>query len=165
MLFFVQLLLFASKQKENNVTGSSTKGKGTKVRKERDILLANVALKAKIGALCERWMCPTPNGQCGSEHCFVHPDEADHFALSHAHMESWAAAILKGEQIATINKPPNNALFDRISPQSLAARSVGKIGRRRPWCYAWAVDSRSQTVNIQSYHNGCGPLCPLQSKR
>jgi hypothetical protein len=30
---------------------------------------------------------------------------------------------LKGEQFATINKPPNNALFDRISPQSLAARS------------------------------------------
>ncbi|KAJ7732491.1 hypothetical protein B0H14DRAFT_3517623 [Mycena olivaceomarginata] len=106
------LILFqASKQKENNV------------HKERDILPANVALNAKIGALRERWMCPTPNGQCGSEHCFVHPDEADHFALSHAHMESWAAAILKGEQFATINKPPNNTLFDRISPQSLAARS------------------------------------------
>ncbi|KAJ7895257.1 hypothetical protein B0H14DRAFT_2558834 [Mycena olivaceomarginata] len=113
----------ALKQKENNVTDSGTKGNGTKVRKERDILPANVALNAKIGTLRERWMCPTPNGQCGSKHCFVHPDEADHFALSHAHMESWAAAILKGEQFVTINKPPNNALFDRISPQSLAARS------------------------------------------
>ncbi|KAJ7794197.1 hypothetical protein B0H14DRAFT_3557770 [Mycena olivaceomarginata] len=82
----------ASKQKENNVTDSGTKGKGTKVRKERDSLPANVALNAKIGALRERWMCPTPNGQCGSEHCFVHPDEADHFALSHAHTESRAAA-------------------------------------------------------------------------
>jgi hypothetical protein len=30
---------------------------------------------------------------------------------------------LKGEEFATINKPPNNELFDRLSPQALAARS------------------------------------------
>ncbi|KAF7372518.1 hypothetical protein MVEN_00113700 [Mycena venus] len=93
------------------------------VRNERDILPANVALNAKIGALRERWKCPAPAVPCGSEHCFVHPDEPDHFPLSHAHMESWGAAMLKGEEFATINKPPNNELFDKLSAQALAACS------------------------------------------
>ncbi|KAJ7300523.1 hypothetical protein DFH08DRAFT_979577 [Mycena albidolilacea] len=108
-------------QKENDDDGSKGKKgvKKTKIRNERDILPANEALNAKIGALRERWTCPTPDGRCGSEHFFVHPDEPEHFPLGHAHFESWGAAMLKGEQFATINKPPNNEHFDKLSPKLL----------------------------------------------
>ncbi|KAJ7309325.1 hypothetical protein DFH08DRAFT_719284, partial [Mycena albidolilacea] len=99
------------------------KPRRARIRNERDILPANVALNAKIGALRERWLCPTPNGRCGSAHCFIHPDEIDHFPLSHAHFDSWAAAMLKGDGFATIDKPPNNELFDKVNPRTLAARS------------------------------------------
>ncbi|KAJ7774047.1 hypothetical protein B0H16DRAFT_1510866 [Mycena metata] len=114
--------------KENDDAGDNgpkakNGGEKTKVRKERDILPGNVALNEKIGLLRDKWRCPTPGGPCGSEHCFVHPTDPEHFPLAHAHMESWAAAWLKGLQFADINKPPNNELFDKINPASLAARS------------------------------------------
>ncbi|KAJ7922062.1 hypothetical protein B0H13DRAFT_2317823 [Mycena leptocephala] len=115
-----------AKEKENDDedrSGGKAKkgGHKMKVRNERDIIPGNVALNAKIEALRDR--CPTPGGRCGSEHCFVHPDEQDHFPLSHTHFESWGAAMFKGEEFATINKPPNNELFDKLSQQALAARS------------------------------------------
>ncbi|KAJ7164536.1 hypothetical protein C8R46DRAFT_901290 [Mycena filopes] len=111
---------------EDDDEGPAKKKRKTKVcevPKERDILPANAAVNAKIAVLRERHLCPTPNGPCGSEHCFVHPDDRNHFPLSHAMFESWAAACLKGDQFATIDKPPNNQLFDRINPRSLAAQS------------------------------------------
>ncbi|KAJ7106299.1 hypothetical protein C8R44DRAFT_858346 [Mycena epipterygia] len=119
-------------EKENNGLSDESDGgdgkKGskktkTKIRKERDILPANAALNSKIGALRAKWMCPTPGGPCGSEYCFVSPTDPEHFPLSHAHMESWGSAMLKGEQFASIDKPPNNNLFDKVSPTSLAAQS------------------------------------------
>ncbi|KAJ7911768.1 hypothetical protein B0H13DRAFT_2328038 [Mycena leptocephala] len=84
-----------AKEKENNDEDRSGGKAKREVRNERDILPGNVALNAKIGALRE----------------------------SHAHFESWGAAMLKGEEFATINKPPNNELFDKLSSQALAARS------------------------------------------
>ncbi|KAJ7038484.1 hypothetical protein C8F04DRAFT_911554, partial [Mycena alexandri] len=93
------------------------------VRTERDILPANLALNGKMAAICEKWICPDPGGPCGSDHCFIHPNEPEHFPLSHAHIESWGAAWLKGPEFADINKPPNNALFDRLDPKTLAAQS------------------------------------------
>ncbi|KAJ7347867.1 hypothetical protein DFH08DRAFT_1080098 [Mycena albidolilacea] len=110
--------------KENEeASPKAKKGKGTKICNMQDILLANGALNAKISTLRERWLCPTPNGHCGSAHCFVHPNEIDHFPLSHAHFDSWAAAMLKGDSFVTIDKPPNNELFDKVNLQTLAARS------------------------------------------
>ncbi|KAF7372261.1 hypothetical protein MVEN_00085600 [Mycena venus] len=111
-----------SVDKENNDKTKGKKGgKKTKVTNARDILPGIVALNDKIAAIRERWKCP--GGRCGSEHCFVHPDEPEHFPLSQAHCESWGAAMLKGEEFATINKPPNNELFDKLDPRALAARS------------------------------------------
>ncbi|KAJ7690877.1 hypothetical protein B0H17DRAFT_1201448 [Mycena rosella] len=63
------------------------KGKKTKVPKPRDILPANVALNMTMGSLRTKWICPTPGGPCGSEHCF-----------------SWAAAMLKGKQFGTLTR-------------------------------------------------------------
>jgi hypothetical protein len=48
----------------------------------------------QMGLLRERWRCPTLGGKCGSEHCFVQPDSADHFILGFRELESWAAAIV-----------------------------------------------------------------------
>ncbi|KAJ7757890.1 hypothetical protein B0H16DRAFT_1885383 [Mycena metata] len=80
--------------KENDDAGDNgPKAKnGREKTKKRDILPGNVALNEKIGLLRDKWRCPTPGGPCGSEHCFVHPTDPEHFPLAHAHMESWAAA-------------------------------------------------------------------------
>ncbi|KAJ7878928.1 hypothetical protein B0H13DRAFT_1892379 [Mycena leptocephala] len=112
----------AEKENEDKTDGKKG-GKKTKVPNARDILPGNVALNDKIAAFRERWKCPTQGRQCGSEHCFVRPDEPEHYPLSHAQGESWGAAMLKGDEFATINKPPNNELFDKLDPRALAARS------------------------------------------
>ncbi|KAJ7763179.1 hypothetical protein DFH07DRAFT_956554 [Mycena maculata] len=105
---------------EQNDNGEHAKGKKNQ---ERDILPANTALNAQIGAIRARWMCPTPGGPCGSVHCYVSPTDPEHFPLGNAHVESWAAAMLKGSQFAQIDKPPRNDLFDKVSPAHLAERS------------------------------------------
>ena len=61
------------------------------VRKEADILPANVAMNEKIKQLRERWECSMTT--CHSEVCFV-PTEGPHFALSHDLTEKWAAAMV-----------------------------------------------------------------------
>ncbi|KAJ7758408.1 hypothetical protein B0H16DRAFT_1721009 [Mycena metata] len=141
----------AANEKENDdagQNGSKAKngGEKTKVRKERDILPGNVALNEKIGLLRDKWRCPTPGAPCGSEHCFVHPTDPEHFPLSHAHMESWGAAWLKGTQFADLNKPPNNELFDKINPASLAARSP--LLQRRLELNQKAPVNATPTINI-----------------
>ncbi|KAJ7240889.1 hypothetical protein C8J57DRAFT_1245018 [Mycena rebaudengoi] len=103
--------------------GPTRKKPKKKIPKERDILPVNEALNGNIGALRAKWICPTPGGLCGNTHCYVHPDDRAHFPLSHNHMNTWAAAMLKGEQFATVEKPPNTGLFDGVGPASLAARS------------------------------------------
>ncbi|KAJ7748903.1 hypothetical protein B0H16DRAFT_1552169 [Mycena metata] len=136
--------------KENDDTGDngpkSRNGGEKYVRKERDILPGNVALNEKIGLLRDKWRCPTPGGPCGSEHCFVHPTDPEHFPLAHVHMESWAAAWLKGPQFGDINKPPNNELFDKINPASPAARSP--LLQRRLDLNQKAPVNQTPTINI-----------------
>ncbi|KAF8221371.1 hypothetical protein L208DRAFT_1127664, partial [Tricholoma matsutake] len=95
-------------------------GAGSKVSQ---ILLGNKAMNNQIGLLRARWRCPTDGGKCGSEHCFIQADSTDHFLLGFRELESWAAAILKGPQYATIDMPPNNALFDTLDPRTVAAKS------------------------------------------
>ncbi|KAF8150275.1 hypothetical protein K438DRAFT_1988586 [Mycena galopus ATCC 62051] len=104
-------------------TGTTAKkgAKKTKVPKARDILPGNMALNDKIGELWERWKCTAPGRPCGSAHCFVGATNPDHFALSHAHIESWAAAI--GKEFADIDTPPNNQLFNKVSAAARAAHS------------------------------------------
>ncbi|KAF8179367.1 hypothetical protein K438DRAFT_2021682 [Mycena galopus ATCC 62051] len=93
------------------------------IPKARDILPANIALDEKIGALREKWKCPTPGAPCGSEHCFVNATDPEHFPLSHAHMQSWGAAMLKGSAFADLDTPPNNQLFDTVASAARASRS------------------------------------------
>ncbi|KAJ7112258.1 hypothetical protein C8R44DRAFT_741948 [Mycena epipterygia] len=104
-----------------------TKGKRRKttIPNARRILPGNVALNEKMGLIRarSRWLCPTPGGPCGSEHCYVQPDAVEHFPLSHAHVVCWAAAWLKDKNFANENKPPNHKLFDGLNDESLRIRS------------------------------------------
>ncbi|KAF8153727.1 hypothetical protein K438DRAFT_2026635 [Mycena galopus ATCC 62051] len=109
---------------ESDASASGKKAvKKSKIPKARDILPANIALDEKIGALREKWKCPTPGAPCGSEHCFVNATDPEHFPLSHAHMQSWGAAMLKGSAFADLDTPPNNQLFDTVASAARASRS------------------------------------------
>ncbi|KAJ7435680.1 hypothetical protein B0H11DRAFT_1855347 [Mycena galericulata] len=114
----------ADKENDDEAERSKAKGgKKTKVPKPRDILPANVALNEKIGELRQKWICPTPGAACGGSHCFFNAVNPEHFQLSHAHFESWGAAMLKGKEFADLETPPNNHLFDRVAAGARAAKS------------------------------------------
>ncbi|KAJ6511103.1 hypothetical protein C8R45DRAFT_1089229 [Mycena sanguinolenta] len=107
--------------------GKKKKNKGTKVRHERDILPANVALNAKISALREWWLCPTPNGRCGSQHCFVHPDEVP-------------------AQPRTSGELGCCDAFDRVNAKGLAERSP--LLKRRAELNQKATSNTSPQIHI-----------------
>lgn len=65
-------------------------------RKEADILPGNIAMNEQIRQLRERWECNMTT--CSSEFCFI-PADGPHFALSHDHVEKWAAAIVRQKYI------------------------------------------------------------------
>ncbi|KAJ7265185.1 hypothetical protein C8J57DRAFT_1069506 [Mycena rebaudengoi] len=111
------------KENDQDRKGKSGSGRKTKVPNEQQILPRNLAVVTKIGALRAKWICPMPGGPCGSTHCFVHPTDQEHFPLGHAHIEAWAMAMHKGPEYATIDKPPNHHLFNKLSPVTLAAQS------------------------------------------
>ncbi|KAF8210056.1 hypothetical protein K438DRAFT_1810766 [Mycena galopus ATCC 62051] len=144
--------------KENGKDDTSTtskKGAKTKVPKARDILPGNVALNNKIGELRERWKCTVQGGACGSAHCFVSATDPDHFALSHAHIENWAAAMLKGKEFADIDTPPNNTLFDKVSAAARAARSP-LLQQRRLELREQAAAAKNAVASPQ-FHFNIGP--------
>jgi hypothetical protein len=60
--------------------------------KETKILEGNVAKEENIMLLRNRWLCHSP--KCGGTHCFVPPDDAEHFLLSMKHLDIWAAAMV-----------------------------------------------------------------------
>ncbi|KAJ7284778.1 hypothetical protein C8J57DRAFT_1497665 [Mycena rebaudengoi] len=99
------------------------KRRKTTVPKEHDIPPGNEAKNTQIGAIRAKWLCPNPGGPCGSTYCFVHPDKPKYFPLNHQSIDSWASAILKGNNFATLDKLPNNELFDEVGAAALSARS------------------------------------------
>ncbi|KAJ7737435.1 hypothetical protein DFH07DRAFT_753034, partial [Mycena maculata] len=106
----------------------------------------NAALNAEIGKLRDKYICPT--GRCPTGHCFVDSDGPDHFTLGNAHVESWAAAILKGPEFATIKKPPNNDLFNKINPRRLAAHTPLLQRRAELRDKEKAVNNTAPQINI-----------------
>ncbi|KAG6847329.1 hypothetical protein H0H93_008788, partial [Arthromyces matolae] len=96
------------------------KAKTSKAPKESDILPANMALNDRIKRLRDKWECNVSS--CHSEHCFV-PAVGPHVPLSHEMFEKWAAAWLRDESLASIDTPPNIALFDDAAPHALAKKS------------------------------------------
>lgn len=93
----------------------------SKARKEADILPGNMAMNGQIRSLREHWQCSLTT--CRSDYCFI-PAEGPHFALGHEHLEKWAAAILHGPTYATLEKPPNIALFDPVLTHAIISNSA-----------------------------------------
>jgi len=79
-----------------------------------------MAMNDEIRSLREHWQCSLTT--CRSEYCFI-PAEGPHFALGHEHLEKWAAGILRGPTYATLEKPPNIALFDPVSKHAVVSKS------------------------------------------
>ncbi|KAF9459314.1 hypothetical protein BDZ94DRAFT_1239330 [Collybia nuda] len=101
--------------KEN--TGSSkVEGQGKKKKqKEAPILPGNTNKNAHIQSLRDEWQCNKPTPSCVGSHCYINPDTSDHLPLSHERFDCWALAMLKGDEHATLFKPPNHRLFDPIN--------------------------------------------------
>ncbi|KAF8877867.1 hypothetical protein BD779DRAFT_1613105 [Infundibulicybe gibba] len=87
-----------------------------------DIDGANTPHNDNIKALRMHWACHKKPG-CSSEFCFVNPTDSTHFQLGHSHFDVWAAAMLKGEQFATLNTPPHHHLFNALSNNQLGQLS------------------------------------------
>ncbi|KAI6112572.1 hypothetical protein F5141DRAFT_1003295 [Pisolithus sp. B1] len=80
-------------------------------------LPGNIHISKNIQLLCNVWLCKKPNSTCPSTHCYVTASD-EHLPLSHKHFNCWAAAMLKGNEHATISKPPNHHLFNAIDTHS-----------------------------------------------
>jgi hypothetical protein len=58
------------------------------------MLPGNKALTARIAELCNRWWCNDKTCHTGSDYCYVSGSMVEHYALSHAHLDVWAAALV-----------------------------------------------------------------------
>ncbi|KIJ93203.1 hypothetical protein K443DRAFT_61171, partial [Laccaria amethystina LaAM-08-1] len=104
--------------------------KNSRVPQETDILPANFESNSKICTLQERCECNSCRldlrtlnvTSCKSDFCFV-PAAGLHFPLRHGHFEKWAAAILHGDNLASMEKPPNILLFDPVSSHTAVSKS------------------------------------------
>ncbi|KAI5992675.1 hypothetical protein EDD15DRAFT_2196881 [Pisolithus albus] len=71
------------KKKSKKMSRGSKKNKETTLNKD---------IEEKIKLLRNRWECSKTACTSGSAHCFIHPENAEHFALSHNHLAIWVAA-------------------------------------------------------------------------
>ncbi|KAG1888898.1 uncharacterized protein F5891DRAFT_1199129 [Suillus fuscotomentosus] len=78
-----------------------------------DIDPANEEHNNNIKIICTRWVCHKKPG-CHSDHCFVNPTDNIHFELGFSHFDCWAAAMCKGKEHATEDRPPNHHLFEAL---------------------------------------------------
>ncbi|KAI0063338.1 hypothetical protein BV25DRAFT_1990735 [Artomyces pyxidatus] len=85
--------------------------KTTKIPKAVDLDGANKPINDNIKLLKAAWSCSKPNCRT-TGWCYICPEDSSHLALGAQHLNVWAAAMLKGEDIATPMKPPNHTLFD-----------------------------------------------------
>ncbi|KAG1887466.1 uncharacterized protein F5891DRAFT_1199929 [Suillus fuscotomentosus] len=74
---------------------------------------ANQEHNNNIKILCTQWVCHKKLG-CRSDHCFINPTNNIHFELGFSHFDCWAAAMCKGKEHATEDRPPNHRLFEAL---------------------------------------------------
>ncbi|KAF5380154.1 hypothetical protein D9615_006147 [Tricholomella constricta] len=89
-----------------------------KKSKDPSLLPGNIAKASNILLLQERWKCEKREDTCVGTYCYPHPDTKVHLPLNHERFDCWASAILKGEEHATLDKPPNHRMFDAASIRS-----------------------------------------------
>ncbi|KAI6096154.1 hypothetical protein F5141DRAFT_1067872 [Pisolithus sp. B1] len=79
--------------------------------KDTNIDEADHPLNKNIHALQDCWVCHKKPG-CESKFCFINPlDGGTHIPLTFACLDCWAAAMLKGPAMATLETPPNHKHF------------------------------------------------------
>ncbi|KAI5981242.1 hypothetical protein EDD15DRAFT_2380033 [Pisolithus albus] len=93
------------KKKSKKMSRGSKKNKETTLNKD---------IEEKIKLLCNCWECSKMACTSGSAHCFIHPENVEHFALSHNHLVIWAAAWQRGPKFADLEKPLNHAKFNNL---------------------------------------------------
>ena len=118
--------------KENEATVDEKSKK--KAAKDPNNLPGNLNKLAKIAQLEKRWPCNQKQESCEGTFCYV-DHEGNHLPLSHGRLDCWASSIvsfrvfqleshsplsqMRGEEFATIDRPPNHPLFDdnsKLSP-------------------------------------------------
>jgi hypothetical protein len=125
------------------------------------MLPGNKALTARIAELRDRWRCNDKTCRTGSDYCYVSGSMVEHYALSHAHLDVWAAALvsccillptasvdpsqLKPDTNATITMPPNHAKFSDLSNPEKAPPSL--LQQRRQ-----AAEKNNQPVAAPPVH-------------
>jgi hypothetical protein len=57
-------------------------------------LPANKAHTSMMEQLRNKWRCNDKSCHSGCEYCYVSGETGQHYALSHAHIDVWAAAIV-----------------------------------------------------------------------
>ncbi|KAF8222853.1 hypothetical protein L208DRAFT_1320278, partial [Tricholoma matsutake] len=99
-------------KKENTAAEGDESHKKKKKEKDPKMLPGNVAKNVPIEELRKKWECIQCKSTCIGAHCYVNPESGEHTPLSHECFDCWASAIMKGEECATLSKPPNHKLFD-----------------------------------------------------
>ncbi|KAF8156684.1 hypothetical protein B0H34DRAFT_859408 [Crassisporium funariophilum] len=100
-------------EKENVEATAMLASKGNKrTCRDPETLPGNVAKNSNIQCLQEQWKCQKQQSTCVGVYCFPDADTGEHLPLSHEQLDCWALAMLKGEESATLYKPPNHRLFN-----------------------------------------------------
>ncbi|KAH7907681.1 hypothetical protein BJ138DRAFT_1014114, partial [Hygrophoropsis aurantiaca] len=86
--------------------------KAKKRKESAAVLPGNERKVSNIKDLREEWICKKPDTACPSTHCYVDPATDNHHPLNSERFDCWASAMLKGDDAATLHKPPNHKLFD-----------------------------------------------------
>ncbi|KAG6905939.1 hypothetical protein DXG01_016784 [Tephrocybe rancida] len=103
--------------KENVVqtgeVGPKEEKKKKNAKRDPATLPGNIAKAENVLKLQERWVCNKRQESCVGVHCYVNPDPPNqHIPLNHEWLDCWASAMMKGEEHATEESPPNHRLFN-----------------------------------------------------
>ncbi|KAF8173627.1 hypothetical protein BJ912DRAFT_802205, partial [Pholiota molesta] len=102
----------AAKENIEVVAGSQATKGNKRTRRDPETLPGNIAKNKNIQLLQEQWKCPKHQQTCVGVYCFPDPDSDEHLPLNHERLDCWASAMLKDDDSATLQKPPNHKLFD-----------------------------------------------------
>ncbi|KAF8815024.1 hypothetical protein BYT27DRAFT_7080856 [Phlegmacium glaucopus] len=105
-----------SENKENEGASGAEQKEGSKDKKryiEPAVLPGNVSRAENIRKLQNHWKCEKREPSCLGAYCYDSEEPGSvHLPLNHERLECWASAMLKNDDSATVEKPPNHRLFD-----------------------------------------------------
>ncbi|KAI5997729.1 hypothetical protein EDC04DRAFT_2909576 [Pisolithus marmoratus] len=109
---------------ENAQKKQKKKKKKTHAQKDTDIDEANQPLNKNIHVLHDCWVCHK-KPSCKSKFCFINLlDGGTHIPLMFVHLDCWAATMLKGPAMATLETLPNHKHFQMLPNDLVGQCSV-----------------------------------------